>query len=129
MSIGAAGGGTGPRVVDVGDERTGRGADHRLQVDASVRQRRDGQRSLPAQPGRQPGTGKPRHCEQTGEFNQTNELTTLTQDVLPPGGLEVTHTLKVNNFYIFVWVDNLFNVKKMCRNTRHPKRRLFKPGG
>lgn len=44
-------------------------------------------------------------------------LTTLTQDVLPPGGLEVTHTLKVDNFYIFVLVDNLFNVKKKCAET------------
>lgn len=69
VSVGAAGGRAGARVVDVGDQRVGRGADHRLQVDAGVRQRRDGQRPLPAQPGRQSGAGEPRHRGRTGELS------------------------------------------------------------
>ncbi len=67
VSVGAAGRRAGARVVDVGDQRVGRGADHRLEVDAGVRQRRDGQSPLPAQPGRQSGAGEPRHCGHTGE--------------------------------------------------------------
>lgn len=64
MSVGAAGGRAGARVVDVGHQRVGRRADHRLQVDARVRQRRDGQRPLPAEPGRQARAGEPRHWTQ-----------------------------------------------------------------
>ena len=62
VSVRAAGRRAGARVVDVGDQRVGRSADHRLQVDAGVGQRRDGQRPLPAQPRRQSGAGEPRHC-------------------------------------------------------------------
>lgn len=62
VSVRAAGGRAGARVVDVGHERVGRRADHRLEVDASVGQRRDRQRSLPAESWRQPGTGETRHC-------------------------------------------------------------------
>lgn len=119
VSVGAAGGGAGPRVVDVGDQRTGRGADHRLQVDASVRQRRDGQRSLPAQPGRQPGAGKTRHCGQTGEFNrQVKLLTKLTQDVFaaPWWSRAETHTqcryFSHLFFFFFFCLIVCFNVQK-----------------
>lgn len=63
VSIGAAGGRAGARVVDVRHQRVRRGADHRLEVDAGVGQRRDGQSPLPAQPGRQSGAGEPRHCK------------------------------------------------------------------
>ena len=61
VTVGAACGGAGARVVDVGDQGVGRGADHGLQVDAGVRQRGDGQSPLPAQPGGQPGAGEPGH--------------------------------------------------------------------
>lgn len=61
MTVGAAGRGAGARVVDVGHQGVGRGADHGLQVDAGVRQRRDGQSPLPAEPRRQSGAGEPRH--------------------------------------------------------------------
>lgn len=50
VTVGAAGGGAGARVVQHGDERVGRVADHRLQVEAVLRERRDGQRALPAGP-------------------------------------------------------------------------------
>lgn len=64
VSVGAAGGRAGAGVVDVGHQRVGRRADHRLQVDAGVRQRRDGQRPLPAEPGRQARAGEARHWTQ-----------------------------------------------------------------
>lgn len=62
VSVRAAGGRAGAGVVDVCDQRVGRGSDHGLQVDAGVGQRRDGQSPLPAQPGGQPRAGEPRYC-------------------------------------------------------------------
>lgn len=50
MTVGAAGGGAGARVVQHGDERVGRVANHRLQVKAVLGEGRDGQRALPAGP-------------------------------------------------------------------------------
>ena len=66
MSVGTAGGRAGARVVDVRHQRVGRSTDHRLEVDAGVGQRGDGQRPLPAEPGRQSGAGEPGHCGQVG---------------------------------------------------------------
>lgn len=54
MTVGAAGGGAGAGVVEHGDERVGRVADHGLQVKAVLGERRDGQGALPAGPRRQP---------------------------------------------------------------------------
>lgn len=59
MPVGAAGGRAGARVVDVGHQGAGRGADHGLQVDAGVGQRGDGQRPLPAEARRQARAGEP----------------------------------------------------------------------
>lgn len=50
MTVGAAGGGAGARVVEHGDEGVGRVADHGLQVKAVLREGRDGQGPLPAGP-------------------------------------------------------------------------------
>lgn len=58
VPIRAAGGRAGARVVDVGHQGVGRGPDHGLQVDAGVGERRDGQRSLPAQARRQARAGE-----------------------------------------------------------------------
>jgi len=51
VTIGAAGGGAGARVVQQRvDEGVGRVADHGLKVEAVLRERRDGQGALPAGP-------------------------------------------------------------------------------
>lgn len=77
MSVRAAGGRAGARVVDVGHQRVGRGADHRLQVDAGVRQRGDGQRPLPAQSGSQPRAGEPRHWTQRDTVETMSDISAL----------------------------------------------------
>lgn len=82
MSVGAAGGRAGAGVVDVGHQRVGRRADHRLQVDARVRQRRDGQRPLPAEPGRQARTGEPRHWTQSDICDISTIVFSIIVDVL-----------------------------------------------
>lgn len=61
VAVRAAGSRAGTGVIDVGHQRVGRGADHGLQVDAGIRDWRDGQRSLPANPRRQSGTGETGH--------------------------------------------------------------------
>lgn len=62
MPVGSAGGGAGARVVEHGDQRVGRVPDPGLQVEAVVGERRDGQRALPAGPGRQPRAGETGVC-------------------------------------------------------------------
>lgn len=50
MTVGAAGGRAGARVVEYVDEGVGRVANHGLQVEAVLGQGGDGQRALPAGP-------------------------------------------------------------------------------
>lgn len=68
VSVRAAGGRAGSGVVDVRHQGVGRGPDHGLEVDAGVRQGRDGQRPLPAESGRQSGAGEPGHCGHKGRW-------------------------------------------------------------
>lgn len=67
VTVGAAGGRAGAGVVEHGDEGVGRVADHGLQVEAVLRQRRDGQRALPAGPRWQPRARETRVCREEGE--------------------------------------------------------------
>ncbi len=69
VAVRAAGSRAGAGVIDVGHQRVGRGADHGLQVDAGIRDWRDGQRSLPAHPRRQSGTGETGHCREKTLFS------------------------------------------------------------
>lgn len=66
MSVGAAGGGAGAGVVEDGDQGVGGGADHGLQVEAGVRERGDGQGTLPGPLG-DPRTGETRAWGVRGE--------------------------------------------------------------
>lgn len=67
MTVGAAGGGAGARVVEHGDERVGRVADHGLQVEAVLGEGRDGQGALSAGPRRQPRARETRACRMRKE--------------------------------------------------------------
>ncbi len=67
VAVGAAGGGAGARVVQHGDERVGRVADHRLQVKAMLGEGWYGQRPLPAGPRRQPWARETRACRMEEE--------------------------------------------------------------
>lgn len=69
VAVRAAGSRAGAGIIDVGHQRVGRGADHGLQVDAGIRDRRDGQRSLPAHPRRQSGTGETGHWREKTLFS------------------------------------------------------------
>lgn len=67
MTVGAAGGGAGAGVVEHGDERVGRVADHGLQVKAVLGEGRDGQGALPAGPRWKPRAGETSACRMRKE--------------------------------------------------------------
>lgn len=62
VAVGAAGGRAGAGAAEDADQRAGRGADHGLQVEAVVRQGRQGQGPLAAGAGSDSGTGELGPC-------------------------------------------------------------------
>lgn len=67
MTVGAASRRAGARVVEHGDEGVGRVADHSLQVEAVLREGRDGQGALPAGSRWQPRAWEARVCRMMRE--------------------------------------------------------------
>lgn len=91
MAVRAAGSRAGAGVIDVGHQRVGRGADHGLQVDAGIRDRRDGQRSFPAHPRRQSGTGETGHWREKTLFSILNPFNSLYRQNHFCVGFHTTH--------------------------------------
>lgn len=74
VTVGAAGGRAGAGIVEHGDEGVGRVADHGLQVEAVLGERRDGQRAFPAGSRRKPRARETRACrgeERGGRLKQS----------------------------------------------------------